>query len=131
MDRDKIVSTARGYLNTPYRHQGRSIAGMDCIGLVIRVGEDCGYKISHSEYAYEQIPNPSVLWAGMNANFKPVKTPQKGDILVFRIFKEPQHMAIFIDDNRIIHAYENIGKVSEHNFTPAWRKRLLAVYSYE
>lgn len=131
MDRTKIVSTARSYIGTPYRHQGRSIAGMDCIGLVIRVGEDCGYQINHEKYVYEQIPNPIVLWAGMNSNFKPQKVIREGDILVFRIYKEPQHMALYAGGNRMIHAYENISKVSEHNFTPAWQKRLLAVYSYE
>lgn len=131
MDRARIVSRARDYTGTPYRHQGRSIAGVDCIGLIIRVGEDLGYKINHEAYAYEQIPNPSVLWTGMNSNFKRQKDMQEGDILVFRIYKEPQHMALYLGGNRMIHAYENIGKVSEHNFTPAWQKRLLAVYSYE
>lgn len=133
VDRDKIVKLARSYEGTKYVHMGRSIAGLDCIGLVIKVGEDLGYTINHRDYPYEQVPDPSTLWAGMNDNFiKKLRTDYlPGDILVFRVRHEPQHMAIYLGDNRIIHSFENAGYTVEVPFCNRWKKRLLAVYSYE
>ena len=45
-----IVDQARGYLGTPFLHQGRTRHGLDCVGLVIRVAHDLGlsdYDIDH------------------------------------------------------------------------------------
>lgn len=41
IDRD-FIAAARGWIGTPCRHQGRSRAGVDCIGLVVMAARDCG-----------------------------------------------------------------------------------------
>jgi len=127
---NKIINTARGYLDTPYHHQGRNRAGMDCVGLVIAVANDIGYPMTNVNYAYEQIPNPDVLYHGLDANFKRVVHPEPGDILVMRFDEEPQHTAIYTGST-IIHAYEKAGRVVEHRYSNAWRARTMRAYRYE
>ena len=130
MDKNRIIDKAREYKGTPYVHQRRNVAGLDCIGLIITVGLDLGYQIDHSRYAYEKIPNPNVLYGGLDENFTRVIKYQPGDILVFRFTIEPQHVAIYTGDT-IIHAYEKATKVVEHRFSNSWRSRVLRAYRYE
>ena len=40
--RTDIVAAARGWLGVPWRHQGRSRAGVDCVGLVVVVCRSLG-----------------------------------------------------------------------------------------
>ncbi len=37
-----LEDAARKYLGTPFRHQGRTIYGMDCLGLVLTSLKDSG-----------------------------------------------------------------------------------------
>ena len=39
---DRLVAQARSYLGVPWRHQGRTRAGIDCAGLVVLVARDLG-----------------------------------------------------------------------------------------
>lgn len=43
MTRDELfLDAARGYVGCPWKHQGRSRLGLDCIGLVVLALRDCG-----------------------------------------------------------------------------------------
>jgi cell wall-associated NlpC family hydrolase len=127
-----LVDKSRSFIGVPYVHQGRTRAGLDCIGLILAIGEELGKPVKQ-DYAYQQIPEPSILWKGLDDNFirKPAHRLAPGDIMVFRIAVDPQHIAIYLGDDRMLHAYENVGQVVEHRYADVWKRRLLAVYSYE
>lgn len=38
LTRAAIITAARAQLGTPFRHQGRSAQGVDCVGLLICIG---------------------------------------------------------------------------------------------
>lgn len=40
--RDQVVVAARRWIGVPWRHQGRTRAGIDCIGLLVLVAADLG-----------------------------------------------------------------------------------------
>lgn len=130
MDKSKA---ALKYLGVPYQHQGRSTAGMDCVGLIIAVGRDLGIDMNDQDYPYLKIPDPTVLLSGMMNNFmhKPGSSYEPGDIIVFRIRRNPQHVGIILENNKLIHSYENVGKVVMHDMDQRWVKRIAAVFSYE
>jgi hypothetical protein len=52
-----IVQAARGYIGTRWQHQGRLDDGLDCAGLVIKVGHDLGL----SEFDKTDYPHLSSL----------------------------------------------------------------------
>lgn len=41
----RFEAAARGWIGVPSRHQGRSRAGVDCIGLVVMAARDCGLDV--------------------------------------------------------------------------------------
>ena len=43
--RREIIMAARAWIGTPYKHQGRGRAGLDCVGLMIEVGDAVGYHV--------------------------------------------------------------------------------------
>lgn len=132
MDKDRIafVQAARSYLGVPFRHQGRNrVSGLDCAGLIIVSLQDIG-KEPYDCTAYRSIPDPNVILQAAYKNAKPctVEALQHGDVIVFRIGKLPQHLAIYTDKNTLIHSLRDKGVV-EQKFNASWESRLIGVYS--
>lgn len=98
--RNRIVDTAKKYLNVQYRWGGRSHLGIDCSGLCFNA------------YYFNGI----TLWRDAdiekNINLRkiPLNTAQKGDLLFFK-----NHMALYLGNNKIIHASLNNGFVATEN----------------
>lgn len=102
--RDSLVSTAMSYLGTPYRWGGKSPEGIDCSGLCSLVCWLHGIVIYRDskmpkEYAVREIPREAM---------KP------GDLLYF-----PGHMAMYIGENRYIHASFSRMGVTVSSLDPA------------
>lgn len=98
-ERKSIVSTARGFLHTPYLWGGRSYFGIDCSGLVQIVFKIHGVKLPRD--AYQQAEVGEVL------SF--VGESKPGDLAFFENEAgKITHVGIMLDDQNIIHAH---GKV--------------------
>jgi hypothetical protein len=99
LQRDKIVSTALLYLNSPYLWGGRSPFGIDCSGLTQMVYKICGIKLKRD--ASQQARQ------GENLSF--IEEAQPGDLAFFdNTDGEIIHVGIIMKNNYIIHAH---GKV--------------------
>jgi cell wall-associated NlpC family hydrolase len=83
---------------------------------------------------YGRIPHKGLLKSVMDSQPAVVKVDksdlQPGDLLLMRFVKEPQHIAIYAQPT-IIHAYEAVGKVCEHDFSDEWQRRVIAVYRFK
>ena len=126
-----IVAAARRYTGTPWRHQGRTAAGMDCAGLILAVAQDLG--IPHPDrLAYARLPNTALIDGMLELYCEPVEDPAPGDVMRFSIMRRPQHLAVAADypGGRLsmIHAYQTIGSVCEHRLDDKWRRRLAGCY---
>ncbi len=122
-----IVWTARQWIDTPYHHQGRvKGVGCDCIGLIIGVCKEIGL-IDFDFTAYDRTPDSTVMMEELNRYCAPIDRPDPGDILVFRIKRNPQHIALKTNEG-ILHAYQSAGKVVEHPLDPWWTKRIIASF---
>lgn len=127
--RADIVSEARKNLGVRWHHQGRSRAGIDCIGLVIKVAHALGLS-TFDIIDYSRQPDPTMLRALMAEHMTPVDAPQLGDVLLMRFETEPQHVAI-VTDIGMIHAYAQARRVVEHRLDSQWRSRVLGYYQYK
>jgi cell wall-associated NlpC family hydrolase len=124
----KVVQAARRFLGVPYHHQGRSEHGMDCAGLVVAAYAGCGVALVDLP-AYGREPWRDGLRSCVEENFRLVdRERQPGDILLLRVRREPQHLAI-VTDRGMIHSYASVGKVVETNLDAFWRDRIVGVYS--
>jgi cell wall-associated NlpC family hydrolase len=130
MTADEIIAAARAELGTPFMHQGRIPGrGVDCIGLSIVVARNW-YQIDEPE-AYGRLPLNGLLQAGFDAHplLVRVSEPEAGCILLMRFGKNPQHIAICAGKT-IIHSYEQVGRVVEHNLDDKWRQRIVRAYKF-
>ena len=124
MTKQQIVNTAREWLETPYHHQARAIGvGVDCIGLVLGVLRELGvYTFDFTDY--DRTPDSTVLLSLLEAHCTPTDSPEPGDIHLFRIKRNPQHVGI-VSDIGLIHAYQGVGKVVEHTLDEFWQHRII------
>lgn len=138
MKREDIVTAARGWLGTRWKHQAALKGiGADCIGLIEGVAAECGVKESaawakhpaHGSYGRE--PDTGMLLAACAAYLEPVRGyPQLGDVLLFRIHDKPQHFGIVSGNDYMIHAYAQARRVVEHRIDEQWRSRIVGVYRF-
>jgi cell wall-associated NlpC family hydrolase len=100
---DEIIETASTYLGVPHHMGGLSRNGIDCSGLLVAVFSKYGIHLPHNSEDQarfgKKIEDPDQLI--------------KGDLLFFvRSYKTTKyitHSAIYIGDNKFIHASVNYG----------------------
>ena len=128
---------AHKYIGVPFRHRGRTTRGLDCVGLIILVAQDCGYD-KYKEFPYGREPRNSILEGVLREHFgAPVdRDPRINDLVLMRLRKggEPSHVGIITTHPHglgIIHAYGEIERVVYQRFTNSMAKRIAGVYSWQ
>lgn len=146
IDKSIIVSQARTWLGTKYHHQGRlkksegCSGGVDCIGLVICIADElkiCDNKgVALSKYdniCYSTEPKDLGSYIGSHLTEVPIPEMSIGDILLFKFWKEPQHVGILSNYSEeifgIIHCNSSSGSVVEQPLSRAWMRMISNVYS--
>lgn len=105
--RSRIVSKSNDYLGVPYVWGGNSLTkGVDCSGFVRELFEECGVDISN-------IPRNSAAMAVSSAGKTVSRSKmQPGDWVFYANSKGTvNHVALYIGNNKIIHASSAHGKI--------------------
>lgn len=118
---NKIVQTAREWLDTPYQHQQRlKGVAVDCVGLVIGVARELGIVRPEFDYTgYARVPHGNNMLQVLRANMRQIPRDQMrpGDVVCVSFGGDPQHVGIVGDYRHgglsIIHAASNPGCVVE------------------
>jgi NlpC/P60 family putative phage cell wall peptidase len=136
--RAQIVSEAREWIGTPWKHQA-SVKGVgcDCIGLIRGIARAVGLTDPFvtgeaARFAgYGRTPDADLLLEACGDYLDPGQGAL-GDILVMRFEKEPQHFALIscLAPRRIIHAYAQARKVAENGMDRLWLSRIVRTYSF-
>jgi cell wall-associated NlpC family hydrolase len=150
MDNSLIVKQARTWLGTKYHHQGRlkkstnCSGGVDCIGLVIGVADELnicdanGCLLSkYNRTGYSMYPEGEKLAHSIATHLSSVELDkmQVGDILLFKFWKEPQHVGILSEYPTggfgLIHCNSSSDTVVEQPLSDAWRRMITHVYRFK
>jgi len=138
---ERIVTVARSWVGTPYRHQtALRGAGCDCLGLLRGVWREVlgtepepvpPYSMDWSEAQGEER-----LWAAAARNLipTPLYSHAVGDVVLFRMRANSvaKHLGIVAgagDTPTFIHAYSGHGVVESPLSVP-WRRRIVARFKF-
>lgn len=132
---NELIKECRTYLGVPWRHQGRSRKGVDCVGFLLMALKSQNIPMLEIR-GYSRNPDGIALKAIMDKqpSLESVLPPYKiGDIVLFRIRKEPQHVALLTESNTselgMIHSFNGGSKqVVEHDFSEYWKQKIISVY---
>ncbi len=135
----EVIAGARQFLGVRFAHQGRSAAGLDCLGLLLVTAQACGIRLeeqpvtAHDVRNYGARPDTAFLQQRLMRFLRPVEVPQVGDVLLLKIAHSPQHLALVSDypvagELGMIHAYAVARKVVEHRYDAHWRAVTHGVY---
>lgn len=130
----RFVAAARELVGVPYRHAGRNKHGVDCGGVIILAARRAGLiPADWDVLPYSTIIDVDMILAGLREWCEPVERPgepESGDILLMRILRRNQHLAIASGGGSIIHCYTAAGRVVEHPLTGHWRQAIVGVWRW-
>ena len=138
MRRAEIVSSALGWVGTPYQHQASCRgAGTDCLGLIRGVWRDMigaepaaapPYTPDWADFAGE---DTLLIAARQYLVEVPAGGAAAGDVLLFRMGLgcPAKHCAIVIEPGRVVHAYWG-RSVCVTRLVPWWQRRIAGAYSF-
>lgn len=136
---DRVVSVARSWIGTPYRHQASlKGVGCDCLGLVRGVWREIHGSEPELPPAYQpdwaERSGEDRLRDAARRHFGvalPVAEMRPGDLLLFcwRPELPAKHAGILSTEDRFIHAYEQAA-VIESALVPSWRRRIAGVFRF-
>jgi len=97
----EVVDTATSMIGIPYRYGGETPKGFDCSGLVQYSYEAAGISVPRTSREQYQSSRPIGL-----ADARP------GDLLFFRYDQRISHVAIYLGEDRFVHAPSSGKRVS-------------------
>lgn len=117
---DKVISTARTFIGTPYRYGGTTRAGMDCSGLLINSFRAIDVSLPRSSEDQSKV--------GKEVKMNEI---EPGDLVFFATGKKKKkvtHVGLVTDvkskDNvKFIHASSSLGVVETNIFSDYYKKR--------
>lgn len=129
-----LHEAARGYLGTPFRHQGRSRSGLDCVGLVVLAMADAGRALQDVT-TYARNPHHGLLEQHLVEAFGPAISRtdlQPGDVVAIDFAGATRHVAIVGDypggGLSLIHTDQMVGRVTEHRLDARWHRRITGAW---
>ncbi|GIX11751.1 C40 family peptidase [Elioraea sp.] len=131
---ERIVAEARTWLGVPWRHQGRSRAGIDCVGLVVQVARALDLS-DYDHTAYGRRAQGLGLVEHFRANMDGVAIPEArpGDVLVFADQAYPCHCGFLserLDHPHLIHAHALRRKVIEEPYAGEWLAKVKFAFRF-
>ncbi|AYB29466.1 NlpC/P60 family protein [Chryseolinea soli] len=117
---DKVISTARTFIGTPYKYGGTTRNGMDCSGLLINSFQAVNVALPRSSEAQSKVGEEVTM-----------KELEPGDLVFFatgRRKREVTHVGLVTDvrgkeDVKFIHSSSSLGVVETNLYAEYYQKR--------
>jgi cell wall-associated NlpC family hydrolase len=117
----------------PHTHQGRSMLGMDCVGLIV-----WAFDLEDAPADYGRHPHAGTLERHLAERFGPAvggaSEAQPGDVVSMRFVAHgrPRHVGIVAEHPQgglsLIHSNSQAGRAVEHRLDAEWLARIVAAY---
>ncbi len=129
---ESIATIVRKYIGIPYRHGGRDLKGLDCLGLAYCFYQDLGTEIPDGDgspyspqWVYE---DPERYLRGIQKVGREVSITaiQPLDFVYFKIGRYISHCGVMVDSQYFIHVLQGT-RVHLTLLNWAWRRRLVGI----
>lgn len=136
MNPKQIESLIKKYWGIPYKHAGRDLTGLDCLGLLHFFYKDCGIEIPDGDggdYSPDWTrTDPERYLRGILAlgTPAPIDCLKPLDLVYFRMGRNITHGAVMLDTVHFLHVLQNT-RVHITRMDPVWRRRLAGVRRME
>lgn len=122
------------YIGIPFTDHGRNESGCDCWGLIRLIYKnEFGIELSDLGPIYKSTTDENGmrhLYSSQLPNWKIVKTPRVGDVVLLRIRGVPIHVGIVVGNSKMIHVERGIDSVIERFTSGIWNNRIEGFYRY-
>lgn len=125
----EMIEAARTLVRVvPWRHQGRSLKGADCVGLFTVIGRMVGFEISLPT-GYSHTPDPKILEAGLRqyTDELPAAEARPGDLVVIKYLGKGTHLAL-LTDKGLLHSSAFERTVVEHSIDGEWQRGIISTW---
>lgn len=131
MRKSDISAAALSTLGTPFHAQGRLPGvGLDCIGVVACAAKAIGFQFQDRS-AYSMNPTGELQPIIESYLIRVEGEPEEGDVLLMKWEGyEPHHVAIYVGNGEIVHAYNRVRKVVKQTYSEDWKRKTVAVYRF-
>lgn len=113
--RELVLLTGEQMLGAHYVYGADRDDAVDCSSLVGRMFRSAGKKLPRTSRELVAIGEPVV-----NNDYAP------GDLLFYRWGPSDLHVAVYLEDDRILHASSSQREVVISSLTPVWEQRMVA-----
>ncbi len=137
----EVIACARQFSGVRFAHQGRSVAGLDCLGLLLITAKTLGlqfegvgveaFDVPH----YGTRPDAMLLRKKLDTHLHAIEKNEvrEADIVLLKIDGMPQHLALLTDypmtqELGMIHAYAPAREVVEHRYDEHWQRNTYRAY---
>jgi cell wall-associated NlpC family hydrolase len=131
MRKEDLVAAAMDMVGTPFHAQASTKGvGTDCIGVMKHVARSNGV-LFRDRVAYSMRPD-GTLKSTLENYLDLVKGEiQAGDILLMAFDgANPHHVAMYVGNGEIVHAYAQARKVVKQTYSDHWKNKVVAVYRF-
>jgi len=129
---EDAINEARRYLGARWVHRGRSLYGIDCIGLVVAAVRAGGAEFA-DRLDYSRVPWRNGLERELRIRLgEPVSDMKAGDVALiqFESKREPSHVGIITNGKHrmgLIHSSTMLS-VAEHDIDDDWGRKIVMVF---
>lgn len=137
----EVIACARQFVGVRFVHQGRSVTGVDCLGLLLLTAQKLGLRFDGQGVEaldvphYGTRPDAQLLKQKLDAHLVPIEKSDlcEAGIVLLKIDGRPQHLGLLTDyplagELGMIHAYAPAREVVEHRYDAHWRRDTYAAY---
>jgi cell wall-associated NlpC family hydrolase len=142
-DGNSVLEVARGWIGTRFHFGGRvrgnsaNRGGVDCIGLIVKVGGELGASSrgknieSYDYLTYSRYPNVGEMKNFLDRHLIEISREEAtaGDVIYFNFANGLEHAAL-ASDLGMIHCYLEARSVVEHRLNEYWAEKIVNFYRY-
>jgi cell wall-associated NlpC family hydrolase len=130
---DQVVAAARSWLRTPWHHQARSRAGIDCAGLIVMVGRELGLfdpALDYKRYGRSPIGKLEQI---LDQHFVKLPALEPGAVIAITWWEDAQHLGIVADHygrQMVVHSSLVHHEVVENGIDEQLKEQIVPIHGY-